>query len=208
VDLSSQLAIDNQTFQRRSIRLNDYDYSQEGAYFVTICTHKKAFLFENEPINTIVEKCWLEIPEHFPNVEIDTFVVMPNHFHGIVSIVDNCRGTATYFTTGINNMRRGEVTSPTPKGAETAPLRKCTLGQVIAYFKYQTTKLINRTCQTPGARVWQRNYYEHVIRNETDLNDIRQYILDNPVKWDMDENNPARQIDKLRPQGEPICLTK
>ena len=182
-----------QQYQRRSIRLKDYDYSQEGAYFVTICTHKKALFLENEHISAIVEKCWLAIPVHFPNVQLDEWVIMPNHMHGILIITDKCKD-ATYFTTSIFNVRRGEVTSPTQKGAATAPLQKHTLGQVIAYFKYQTVKSINQTHKTPGNRIWQRNYYEHVIRNEDDLNEIRQYILDNPAQWDMDENNPTRQL--------------
>ena len=186
--------------QRRSLRLKEHDYSQEGAYFVTICTQNKVAVLGEivdgamrlNRFGNVVNKCWREIPHHFPDVEIDTFVIMPNHFHGIL-VIHNCRGTACR-TTSINNMRRGEVTSPTPRDAETAPLRKHTLGQIIAYFKYQTTKSINKIRLTPGNRVWQRNYYEHVIRNEDDLNEIRQYILDNPVKWDIDENNPTRQL--------------
>ncbi len=183
--------------QRRSIRLKDYDYSQEGAYFVTICTHQNIPVFGKimngemrlNRFGNIVNDCWNDIPDHFPNGENDAFVVMPNHMHGIVCIVDKCRG---------------EVTSPAPKGAETAPLRKHTLGRIIAYFKYQTTKSINQIHKTPGNRVWQRNYYEHVIRNETDLNDVRQYILDNPVKWDMDEENPSRQ--KNESTSPKICV--
>lgn len=201
--MKSQLASDKEESQRCSIRLKDYDYSQEGAYFVTICTHGHKCLFgqivdstmQLNRFGNVVNKCWLEIPHHFPNVEVDAFVIMPNHFHGIVVIQDY----------------RGEVTSPTPKGAETAPLQRHTLGQTIAYFKYQTTKSINQICHTPGNRLWQRNYYEHVIRNEHDLNDIRQYILDNPVKWDMDEENPNPHPicgDGRTPQGEPICLTR
>jgi REP element-mobilizing transposase RayT len=194
------MTYDTENHQRRSIRLKEYDYSQEGAYFVTICTHKKVCILSEitngemrlNKYGNVVIKCWLEVPHHFPNVEIDTFVVMPNHFHGIL-VIHDCRG---------------EVTSPTPKGAETAPLRRYTLGQIMAYFKYQTTKSINQICHTPGTRLWQRNYYEHVIRNEHDLNDIRQYILDNPVKWDMDENNPGRQINELKLRGELICLTR
>jgi putative transposase len=138
---------------------------------------------------SIVNDCWNDIPNHFTNVEIDAFVVMPNHIHGIVSIVDT---------------RRGEVTSPAPKGAETAPLRKHTLGQVIAYFKYQTTKSINQIHKTPGNRVWQRNYYEHVTRNEVDLNDVRQYIINNPIQWDMDEENPSWQMDEST--SPKICV--
>lgn len=140
---------------------------------------------------SIVSECCVEIPAHFTNVEMDTFVVMPNHIHGIL-VIHDCTDTTTHFTTSIHNGRRGEVTSPTQKGAATAPLQKHTLGQVIAYFKYQTTKSINQIHKTPGTRLWQRNYYEHVIRNENDLNEIRQYVLDNPVKWDMDEENPNR----------------
>jgi putative transposase len=198
------LAIDNQMYQRHSIRLKDYDYSLEGAYFVTTCANGYKCLFgeiENGKMclnrfGSIVNEFWVEIPAHFTNVVIDTFVAMPNHLHAIVTIV---------------NDRRGEVTSPTQKGAETAPLRKHTLGQIIAYFKYQTTKSINKIRLTPGNRIWQRNYYEHVIRNENDLNEVRQYVIDNPVQWDMDENNPNQQPicnDERNPQGEPICLTK
>jgi len=186
------LAPDIKQRQRHSLRLKEYDYSQEGAYFVTICTHNKALLCEKKKIRVIAEQCWIEIPNHFPNVQLDEWIIMPNHMHGILIITDKCKD-ATYFTTSISNVRRGEVTSPTKKGAETAPLQKHTLGQVIAYFKYQTTKSINQIRQTPGTSIWQRNYYEHVIRNEADLNEIRQYILDNPVKWDMDEENPNRR---------------
>jgi REP element-mobilizing transposase RayT len=203
VDLKLQLVHDKEHCQRRSIRLKDYDYSQEGAYFVTICTYRKVCILGEimnaEPrlnkYGNPVSKCWLEIPYHFPNAAIDTFVVMPNHFHGIV-VIQDCRG---------------EVASPAPRGAETAPLRRHTLGQIMAYFKYQSTKAINQIRHTPGARLWQRNYYEHVIRNEHDLNDIRQYILDNPVKWDMDEENPKQQPfchNERNLQGEPICLTR
>jgi len=181
VDLRTQLAPDIK--QRRSIRLNDYDYSQEGAYFVTICTHRHKFLFgkivdsaiQLNRLGNVVNKCWLEIPHHFPNAEVDAFVIMPNHIHGIVSIVDNCRGTA--------------CRAPTEKFGRPAPN---SLPTIIRSFKSAVTKRINSLRQTPGARLWQRNYYEHVIRNETDLNDIRQYILDNPVKWDMDEENANR----------------
>jgi len=103
--------------QRRTIRLKDYDYSQEGACFVTICTQNNIPNFGKiingemrlNRFGSIVNECWNDIPNHFPSVEIDAFVIMPNHVHGIVNIVDN---------------RRGEVTSPAPKGAATAPLRK------------------------------------------------------------------------------------
>jgi REP element-mobilizing transposase RayT len=167
--------------------LKDYDYSQAGAYFMTICTHSHKCLFgeivsgatQLNKFGNVVNKCWLEIPHHFPNVEVDAFAIMPNHIHGIMSIVDNCRGTACRAPTEMIE-RFGKPTA-------------CSLPTIVRSFKSAATKRINALRKTPGARIWQRNYYEHVIRNEDDLNEIRQYILDNPVKWDMDEENPTRQ---------------
>jgi putative transposase len=199
------LTLDTKQSQRRSLRLQEYDYSQEGAYFVTICTHKKMSLFEKEPISAIVEKCWLEIPSHFPNVQLDEWVIMPNHMHGILIITDKCKD-ATYFTTSISNVRRGDpMGRPYIRPHGPAP---DSIGTIIGQFKSIVTKRINKLRQTPGVRLSQRNYYEHVIHNETDLNDIRQYILDNPVKWDMDENNPDRPVNEVEPRGELICQTR
>ncbi len=123
----------------------------------------------------IANENWKEIPSHFANVEIDRIVVMPNHIHGIIVLTDD---------------RRGGVSPPNGKGTETVPLRKCTLGQIVAYFKYQTTKSINQIRGPLGTPVWQRNYYEHVIRNENDLDEIREYIADNPLEWELDRENP------------------
>ena len=176
---------------RRSLRLKEYDYSQEGAYFVTICTQNhKPLLGEirdaEKVLNEhgkIVADCWQWLAKQYPYVELDEWVVMPNHMHGIVVL---CKG--------------GSRTAPTGKYKP--------LGRLIGAFKTTSTKRINALRKTPGARLWQRNYYEHAIRNEPDLNEIRQYILDNPVKWDMDENNPDRQINEVQPRGEVICLKR
>jgi len=177
---------------RHSIRLREYDYSSGGAYFVTICAYQRECLFGEvvdgemrlNDCGGIVQEWWKQITTHFFGVTIDQFTIMPNHFHGIVTIVgagfprpDSCDGII-----------KGGGTSV---GGETPPLRCPTLGQIIAYFKYQSTKRINALRDNPGCPVWQRNYYEHVIRNEDDLANIRQYIADNPLKWDLDENNPA-----------------
>ena len=102
---------------------------------------------------------------HFKNVRLYEFVIMTNHIHGIIIIND----------------RRGEVTSP---------LRNPTLGQIIAYYKYQSTKQVNKFRKTPGEKVWQRNYFEHIIRNEKSLYQIRRYIIDNPLHWEKDSENP------------------
>jgi putative transposase len=160
--------------KRRSIRLKEYDYSQTGEYFVTVCTHNRECLLGGimddsmrlSAIGETVQRCWDGIPTHFPNVELDAFVVMPNHVHGIIIINESCRG---------------EVTSP---------LRKPTLGNIVAYFKYQSTKLINEMNETTGDRFWQRNYFEHVIRDDKDLQNIQDYITYNPLGWKKDKENP------------------
>ena len=156
-----QMTYASQKHHRRSVRLKEYDYSKEGAYFVTICTCDRALFFENEAIRAVTQQCWLEIPKHFPTVQLDEWVIMPNHLHGIVVIVD-CRGTACRAPTG-------KFGNPTPGSLPT----------IIRSFKSAVSKRINVLRNTLGAPVWQSNYYEHVIRNEDDLNRARQYILDN-----------------------------
>ena len=187
--------------QRRATRLRDYDYSQPGAYFVSICVQHRKCLFgtiidgkmQLNEIGQIVVECWNRIPQYFPSVELGESVIMPNHMHGIIAwgITE----------TGIlhspeNPNRRGEVTSPenikrNRRGEVSSP----TLGKIVAYFKYQSTKHINQHHNTPGTRIWQRNYHDHIIRDDTDLQRLRQYIQDNPMKWELDQlhpDNPSR----------------
>ncbi len=189
---------DPKIHHRRSIRLQGYDYSQAGAYFVTIVTWQREFLL-GEIVNgemmlsrygAIVQKWWLEIPVHFPNVETGAFAIMPNHVHGNIFIL-----------TG-----RGAVPAPEDnmirdvQGGETPPLRRPTLGQIIAYFKYQSTKEMN-TVENAGVvtKFWQRNYYEHVIRSEKDLQNKTDYIEANPLLWDEDDENPVNVKTETRP---------
>ncbi len=156
---------------RRSIRLSEYDYSQAGAYFVTICTQNKECLFGNvvngtmqlNDMGIVARQCWNAIPQHFPNVLLDEFIVMPNHIHGIVIL-----------NVGAKNI------SPLQHGTS------MTIGSVIRGFKIGVTKWAraNCACHTP----WQRNYYEHIIRNEHELHKIREYIINNPLNWEQDEN--------------------
>ncbi|MBI5049457.1 MAG: hypothetical protein HZC11_00925 [Nitrospirae bacterium] len=173
---------------RQSIRLKGFDYSQAGAYFVTVCAWNRECLFGevvdggmrlNES-GIIIQDIWNTTPNHFENIELDEFMIMPNHCHGIIVI-----------------NRRGEVSSPdsekseNKKGGGTPPLRKNTLGQIVAYFKYQSSKRINQIRNTPGNPVWQRNYYEHIIRDDNELTRICEYIINNPLQWAEDENNPV-----------------
>ena len=165
--------------QRRSIRLRHYDYSRAGAYFITVCTDGRELLFGEviddevklNALGRIAAEEWLKSAQVRTEIELDTWVVMPNHIHGIVMITDD---------------RRKSDRSVAPSGP-----RPRSLGALMAGFKSAATKRINTMRGTPGASVWQRNYYEHVIRNESALNRIRQYITDNPAKWSEDPENPA-----------------
>lgn len=195
---------------RRSIRLKGYDYSQEGAYFVTIVTWRREFLFGEivnqemrlSPYGEIVQKWWEEIPVHFPNVEIGAFVIMPNHVHGIIYIFDERRGTVPVpddnggISISENKDMSGENLGGENLGGKTPPLRVFngmpTLGQIVAYFKYQSTKEMNKIDNTGTVtKFWQRNYYEHIIRNDKDLQNKTDYIEANPLLWDEDDENPV-----------------
>lgn len=185
---------------RRFIRLQGYDYSQAGAYYVTIVVQGRDCLF-GEVVNgemyinaygEIVQKWWDEIPIHFPNVELGAFVIMPNHVHGIIFITTERRGEVLSPRDNPNDNNLDEnVDGTNQQGGETPPPRKPTLGQIVAYFKYQSTKEMNRI-ETENAitKFWQRNYYEHIIRDEKDLQNKTDYIEANPSLWDEDDNNP------------------
>jgi len=166
--------------RRRSIRLKDYDYAQDGAYFVTVCTDEKRCIFGDivdgqmrlNSLGCIVRDEWLKTANLRKYVTLDEFIVMPNHMHGIIFIA--CRGVLQYAPT-----TRIEFRSPAQ-----------TIGAIVRGFKSAVTKRINELRGSPGVPIWQRNYYEHVIRNDDDLNEIRYYISDNPLKWHLDKENP------------------
>ncbi len=171
------------TNHRRSIRLSNYDYASRGVYFVTICTHDRQKLFgyiadgvmRINDIGGIVCQEWLRSEHIRCEIQMDEWVVMPNHMHGIVIINNNTVGA-----TGRSPLHD----SHQPRGPA-----KRSLGSLIAGFKSVATKRINELRGLPGVPVWQRNYYERIIRNESELNRIRQYILDNPRNWGNDELN-------------------
>ncbi|MDA8431275.1 MAG: hypothetical protein M0T70_18635 [Geobacteraceae bacterium] len=204
---------------RRSIRLREFDYRSNGAYFVTICAFQRECLFGEimdgemrlNGLGLAAEACWRAITNHFPNVQLAEFVIMPNHFHAILDITTSVSAEERDATNV--GAKQGSSASPgfgdvdnidgdCNKGeageAFASPLRDGTvsgsLGAVIQNFKSVSTRKINKMRNNPGCPVWQRNYYEHVIRNEDDLANIRQYITNNPLKWDLDENNPANAV--------------
>ncbi|MDY6788319.1 MAG: transposase [candidate division WOR-3 bacterium] len=159
--------------RRRSIRLSNYDYSQQGAYFITICTYKRRYLF-GEIINNemnlnqaglVAKKCWNNIPNHFPEVSLDAYTIMPNHVHGILVI-------------------NSQENKP-PVVNEFQHVSSKSIGSIIRGFKIGVSKWFHEN--TDICDVWQRNYYEHIIRDEKDLEEIREYIIYNSLKWDEDE---------------------
>jgi REP-associated tyrosine transposase len=163
---------------RRSIRLRGYDYSQPGFYFVTICAHEKRHLFgevvewEMRPndFGRAVESCWRGLAPKCPEAHLDAFVLMPNHVHGLIEILRHPVGA-------IHELPLR------------APRRGMMLSKIVGRFKMVAAKRINEMRGTPGAPVWQRNYYEHVVRNDRELAMIRNYMLENPARWDADPEN-------------------
>lgn len=186
---------------RRSIRLKGYDYTQPGAYFITLCTQNREHLFgavvEGEMrLNAwgkIAREEWFTTARLRPYVRLDEreFVVMPNHVHGIIWIVDDDDdGDNVGGNTIVGAQRRcaPTVATTTIQSINVAP---GSLGAIVRAFKSAVTQRINAARGTPGAPVWQRNYYERIVRDETALANIRAYILANPLRWTGDRENPA-----------------
>ena len=173
---------------RCSRRLKRYDYSQAGAYFITVCTRNHECtlgeIVDGEmrlnDAGRMVQSVWDELSTRFPALELDAFTVMPNHIHGIIVVTDSVHCDHSRKPVG------ALLAAPSQQGrASPAP----TLGDVMRVFKSLSAIRINRMMMRTGS-LWQRNYYEHVIREEDDLDRIRQYITDNPSCWAEDENNP------------------
>jgi REP element-mobilizing transposase RayT len=177
------MAYDSQKHHRRSLRLKGYDYSQAGAYFVTICTEDRTCLFGDvaggqmhlNDAGRIILSQWEALPVRFSGVELDVFGVMPNHLHGILVLATTAESAAP-------------------------PV----LGEIVGAFKSLTTDLYIKGVKQSGwlpfrGRLWQRNFHEHIIRNEKTLQRIRQYIVDNPIHWEIDPENP--QVERAKGPG-------
>ena len=160
---------DQDKHRRRSIRLKGYDYGSNGAYFVTLCTYDGNCYFTQFPqLYEIVETLWLDIPNKYRHVWLDVYVIMPNHFHAIIGFNDD--------------------------DLELIPTLKPLLGGVLGSFKSICVntwlKAIKSQNVDARGKFWQNNYYEHVVRNEEELDRIREYILNNPLHWELDRENP------------------
>jgi len=158
---------------RKRLRLSGYDYAQPGAYFLTMCVQRRECLLGRvshgemhlTEYGKIAIDCWNTLPHHYPHVDLDAFAIMPNHVHGILFI------------------RAGLKPAPTNKP----------ITEIIRAFKTFSARKINQLRNTPGSSVWQRNFYEHVIRDDLSLQRIREYIETNPQRWALDRENPLRQ---------------
>lgn len=179
---------------RKTIRLHEYDYSWAGFYFVTICTQGRIPLFGNivdgvmvlNGAGAMVETWWNELPKKFVNIRLDEYVVMPNHIHGVIEIVTGNKTRATTRVAPTGN-DQSHVGAPLV-GALNNQWNYSHIGQIVGAFKSFTTNEyiqgVNRygwPC-FPG-RLWQRNYWERIIRNDQELKDTREYIRNNPAQW-------------------------
>jgi len=165
--------------------LKGYDYSQSGTYFVTICAKDRELYFEKyRGLQEIVRQQWEELPQRFPDLTLDEFIIMPNHIHGIIIVGAGLAPALSYRATA--------RVAPTSSVDRPAP----TVGEIVGTFKSSCihdwlTYIKEKKIDAVG-KFWQRNYYEHVIRNEGELNEIREYIQNNRLKWDLDKENPRR----------------
>jgi putative transposase len=176
---------------RRSLRLRGYDYASPGAYFVTVCARDRSCLFGEvlngamicNALGGVVADAWDALTDHYPRLTLDAFVVMPNHVHGIMIIRQATRPD-----------RRGDAcVAPTTADANPRPAgpARGSVGAIVGSLKSAAAQHINGLRGTPGARIWQRGYYERIIRNEGELNRIRQYVAGNPRHWPEDAENPG-----------------
>lgn len=167
-----------QTHHRKQLRIPGYDYTRSGAYFITICTWKRCRFFGNivdggmimVDCGQIAFDCWNALPDHFPNIELGGFVVMPNHVHGILIIAGDCRGSACRTPTV------EQYGKPIPGSIPT----------IIRSYKSAVINHIHRLPDYIDLQIWQRNYYEHIIRSDDEWARIDAYIESNPMNWTKD----------------------
>jgi len=202
--------------RRRSLRLKGFDYSRPGAYYLTVCVQNRDCLFGNcanglvelNSAGKMIQEVWEEIPKYYPGVGIDQFVVMPNHAHGIITLSADSKPIVSPSGTG-------QAQGPAPTDLDSSgtrlthadiqyvgaapcgrPALKClSLSDVVHRFKTMTTKRYADSVKNSGwlsfaGRLWQRNYFEHVIRDFESMERIRKYIQDNPANWHLDSENP------------------
>ena len=199
----TKMKYDPTIHHRRSIRLRKYDYSGPGAYFVTICAFNKECIFgqlvgqqmQENGCGRVVREQWFDSARRRKEIELDAFVVMPNHLHGIVWILGP-RGEHVMMNSGFAlPLDRMLKAAPRPKRSIPAK-RPHSLGAWVAGFKSAITSRVRVIWNNPDAPVWQDNYFERILRDEEELNRIREYVLSNPLRWGADRYNAARVLSQ------------
>ncbi|NQU99739.1 MAG: transposase [Parcubacteria group bacterium] len=185
-------------YRIESTRLPNYNYSSDGAYFVTICTKNKQHFFgeimngklSNTKQTEIAKKCWFDLPNHYSNCVLDKFIIMPNHVHGVIFIDNGVGGIDTSgVETGLKPVSTNNVNHIKHNQINNQYTKHYSLSEIIRGFKTFTARRINEMQNASGQPFWQPRFYEHIIRNDRTLNKIRQYIIDNPANWQDDRNN-------------------
>lgn len=193
---------------RKSPRKKDYDYSVSGAYFVTICTHERELMFgdvidetmRHTELGQIAHDCWVTTPDHFSFIEVDCFVVMPNHVHAIIIIYDRENETnkdknddadvGTRHALSLHNPNESNRHGVMKNGRfYPSGVKPRSLGAIVGSYKSAVTKIANRTLDDPPSFLWQSRYHDHIIRTDKEFNMIRQYVLTNPARWNEDRFN-------------------
>ncbi len=197
--------------RRNSLRLTGYDYAQSAGYFVTVCTHDQRRHFGNTsggqmeltPLGLLVDRTWRELPQWFPHVKLDCFVIMPNHVHGILLLL---RETGTITESGLKRAKHGFA--PTAGVVTHRGTQPASLSAIIQAFKSCITRECNRLCAR-SEPIWQRGFHDHIIRDEHGLHCIREYVVNNPAQWSIDiENSPRTAINPFYLWLEQQSLTK
>jgi len=189
---------------RRSIRLNDYEYRSPGSYFVTICATRREPLFGRlvdnnvllSAIGIVLDACWREIPDHFPHVTLDESMIMPDHFHGILTLTDTSAEARHAVSRPQRAMdaqgARHAVPLPPPGETFARPVAG-SLPTIVRSFKSAVTRAARDVTSSARQRIWQRGYHEHIVRDHAELDRIRRYIAGNPLR--------ATRASLLRPHG-------
>ena len=198
---------DPQIHHRRSIRLKGYDYTQVGAYFITICSYQREHIF-GEIVNgemklskfgLVAKQQWEKLPKRFPNIELGAFVVMPNHGHGVIQIIEHERkGIAENLQNLDEDSSRYAPTKNQQKFGKMIPN---SIPTIVRSYKSAVAYRINLMRGTNGIPVWQRNYYEHIVRNERELELITKYIDYNPLNWQLDRDNTSNTRNLPAPEA-------
>ena len=195
---------------RKSNRLKEWDYSKTGFYYITLCTINKEQFFGDIEQNVmvlndhgnIVETCINEIQIKYSNIELNSYIIMPNHVHCIINIMPDV-GAIHESPVSCSKYRDNQKQiDKSIQAIRESPLqikrRKMTISKIVGFIKMQSAKQINILRNTPGKHLWQRNYYDHIIRNDTSLRNIREYIINNPSTWNQDEDNPAKWAENIK----------